>query len=176
MSQYNIRIAQEADVELLSQISGDWFRAQFDGTCTLDDMDSFVQHCFSQDAILEELRDRSNEIYLLQDKKNQTLAYVRMKPGRPENLDTVLTEIPMEIKRFYVDPKHKGTGIADELMNYVLDRIAHLRFATVILSVWEYNVRAQQFYKRYGFGDTHIRNLFPIGQTPQWDKWYLKWM
>ncbi len=168
-----IRRASTDDAPILSKISGEWFRDQFDGTCTLEDMDTFIKDCFSEAAIREEIEDLENEYYILESDNSEPLAYIRMKPQVPEKLKPLLDETPMELKRFYIAPEQKGKGIAQQMMDFTLDRIRELGIRMVVLSVWEYNVRAQLFYQKYGFRDTNITHDFPIESTPQTDRWYV---
>ena len=44
------------------------------------------------------------------------------------------------------------------------------------LGVWEHNYRAQKFYQKMGFEDTGYKHPFPIGNTPQTDLWYWKFL
>ncbi len=173
MENYTIRLAIEEDAATLSQISGDWFKAQFDGTCTPDDMQSFISECFNTEAVKQEIGTAGNEYYLLESAQGEVLAYARMIPNMPAKFAPTLTQTPIELKRFYIHPDYKGKGVATELMDFILNRVEELGYDTIVLSVWEYNVRAQLFYKKYGFVDSYLSNDFPIGDTPQTDKWYI---
>ena len=64
----------------------------------------------------------------------------------------------VEIARFYVDPRHHGTGVAQRLMDATLARAAADGARTVWLQVAEYNARALAFYARRGFR--------PVGRIP----------
>ena len=57
----------------------------------------------------------------------------------------------VEVARFYVDPRHHGTGLAQRLMDAMLARAAADGARTVWLQVAEYNDRALAFYARCGF-------------------------
>ena len=54
-----------------------------------------------------------------------------------------------EVRKFYVDPRFHGAGIAAELMRRELE--AHAEAAAVWLSVNAENRRAQIFYGKFGF-------------------------
>ena len=67
-----------------------------------------------------------------------------------------------EIKRFYVRPNHKGSGLAREALDELLADLDPHRRRTLWLSVWEDNVRAQRFYARYGFEEVG-EYAYPVG-------------
>ncbi|GLD98844.1 hypothetical protein PINS_up007562 [Pythium insidiosum] len=84
--------------------------------------------------------------------------------GRPEDY--------LELKRFYVDKQFHGMGIAQLLMDHAMDVIKAKQqneFRRVVwLGVWEHNVRAQKFYKRYGFHECG-EHIFYVGSVEDRD-------
>jgi ribosomal protein S18 acetylase RimI-like enzyme len=79
---------------------------------------------------------------------------------------------PLELNRLYVDARYKGRGVAQQLMDFYLQYAADHGYDYLWLGVWEYNYRAQAFYRRNGFRFTGHRHPFPIGNTPQTDEWW----
>lgn len=58
---------------------------------------------------------------------------------------------PIELRQFYILKPWQGSGAAQELMRWAIDK-AHLREADeMYLSVFIDNHRARRFYERYGF-------------------------
>lgn len=57
------------------------------------------------------------------------------------------------INELYLAPDHRGTGVADDLMNAALDLAADqdLPLDRIVLDVDPKNERARGFYDRYGF-------------------------
>lgn len=57
------------------------------------------------------------------------------------------------INELYVAPEHRGTGVADDLMDAAVDLAAdqHLPLDRIVLDVDPKNDRAQAFYDRHGF-------------------------
>jgi ribosomal protein S18 acetylase RimI-like enzyme len=57
------------------------------------------------------------------------------------------------INELYVDPDHRGSGVADDLMEaaYAVAREQELPLDRVVLDVDRANERAQAFYARHGF-------------------------
>jgi ribosomal protein S18 acetylase RimI-like enzyme len=68
------------------------------------------------------------------------------------------------LNEIYVAPRHRGTGVADDLMDAALDlaRGQNLPLDRMVLDVDGENDRAQAFYRRYGFehwGEMVARSL-----------------
>jgi len=57
------------------------------------------------------------------------------------------------INELYVDPEHRGTGVADDLMEaaYAVAREQDLPLDRIVLDVDRANERARAFYARHGF-------------------------
>ena len=98
--QINIRRATLKDASLLSQLSAITFLDTFRGTCTDEEIEQFVEDCFSTAAIYKELQDE-NDFYFIAIINNVAAGYIRMKDTESE-----VTEIKkyrsIELKRIYV--------------------------------------------------------------------------
>jgi len=57
------------------------------------------------------------------------------------------------LNEIYVAPEHRGTGVADDLMDAALDvaREQSLPLDRLVLDVDRENERAKAFYERHGF-------------------------
>ncbi|WP_331233741.1 GNAT family N-acetyltransferase [Natronorarus salvus] len=57
------------------------------------------------------------------------------------------------VNELYVDPEHRGTGVADELIEaaYAVAREQDLPLDRIVLDVDRANERARAFYARHGF-------------------------
>lgn len=56
-----------------------------------------------------------------------------------------------ELKRFYVRPEHRGTGVADTLLGALLDQAAAHGVRLVRLETGDRQHAAMGFYRRHGF-------------------------
>jgi len=74
----------------------------------------------------------------------------------------------VELHRLYVDETVKGAGVAAALMEDCIAWARALGASAIYLSVWENNLRAQRFYRRYGFED-HGEWEFMVGKTADRD-------
>ena len=82
----------------------------------------------------------------------------------------------LELKRIYILKEFHGGGIAQQLMEYIFDHARRHQFEVIWLGVWEFNLRAQKFYEKYGFINSGHTHDFPIGNTPQTDFWLWKFL
>lgn len=95
------------------------------------------------------------------------VGYAMLVPGEPTDPDVAraLTTRPtIALERFYVHPRHHGTGVADALMGATLEQARRTAARGVWLGVSEENGRANAFYARHGFAQVG-RKRFPIGET-----------
>ncbi|WP_019877822.1 GNAT family N-acetyltransferase [Sporichthya polymorpha] len=58
-----------------------------------------------------------------------------------------------ELKRFYVDPAHRGAGLADAVIKALLNHGAGRGVTTVRLETGDKQHAAIAFYRRHGFGE-----------------------
>ena len=75
----------------------------------------------------------------------------------------------VELERIYVDGVWQGRGLADALMDAILEKAAGAGAESIWLSVWEENPRAIRFYERRGFREIGA-TVFVYGNEPQTDK------
>lgn len=169
-----IRRAGIKDAAILSKLASQTFYDTFTGTCTDEDMRSFLQQYFSEDALLQELQNENDYCFFIEE-DNVPLGYIRFMED--------YTSFPymnqwkaLELKRIYILKEHHGKGIAQKLMAFIFEYATQNDFKVVWLGVWEHNYRAQKFYEKYGFINSGHTHDFPIGNTPQTDIWMWKFL
>lgn len=69
----------------------------------------------------------------------------------PKQLPYETSAPALELRRLYLRRSAHGSGIADELMKWVLREAAARGGRELVLSVYVDNHRARRFYERYGF-------------------------
>jgi ribosomal protein S18 acetylase RimI-like enzyme len=70
----------------------------------------------------------------------------------------------------WVDPRARGLGVADELVDTVADHARAEGAASLVLWVTEVNDRARAFYKRTGFLPTGARQLVRPSEPGLWEE------
>ncbi len=170
----NIRRINTEYVTALSVLARQTFYDTFTGTCTEEDMQSFLDHHYSKEQLGKELLDEGMYCFFA-EADGLPVAYLQFKENY-DNFPEVKKWKSLELKRIYVQKELQGKGIAQKLMDFFLDFAAEKKYEAVWLGVWEHNLRAQKFYCKYGFADSGYTHDFPIGSTPQTDKWLWKFL
>lgn len=169
-----IRRITLADVTALSAIAKKTFYDTFTGTCTTDDMNGFLEKYFNEQQVAKELNNE-NDFYFFAEIDGAAVGYLRFMED--------YTSFPfmqqwkaMELKRIYVLKEYHGNAVAQKLMDFMIDFSEKENFKVIWLGVWEHNLRAQKFYQKYGFINSGHTHDFPIGNTPQTDFWFWKFL
>lgn len=170
----NIRRVNIDDAPALSVIARQTFYDTFTGTCTETDMQSFLDQYYSEAQLSKELLDTETFCFFAET-DDVPVAYLQFKEDY-NNFSLIKKWKALELKRIYVLKEFHGKGIAQKLMDFILNFAAQKKYEVVWLGVWEHNVRAQKFYAKYGFEYSGHTHDFPIGNTPQTDVWLWKFL
>lgn len=170
----HIRRVGTADVLTLSAIARQTFYDTFNGTCTEEDMESFLNQFYNEEQLARELIDPETLCFFA-EADGIAVAYLHFKEDYT-NFPAEKKWKALELKRIYVLAAFHGKGIAQKLMDFMLDFAAEKKYEMIWLGVWEHNLRAQKFYKKYGFINSGYTHDFPIGNTPQTDCWLWKFL
>jgi ribosomal protein S18 acetylase RimI-like enzyme len=160
-----IRQAVDDDAPALSLLAEKTFRDAFSASNTAANMQLHCVASYAPALQLAEIRDASRETWVA-DTDAGLVAYVQLR------LDASSPAIsggrPVEIQRFYVDASHHGVGLAHQLMAHVLRRTAAAGSRVLWLGVWERNLRALAFYRKWDF-EVVGEHTFQVGDDPQRD-------
>ena len=170
----NIKRATPEDAELISHLSKITFEDTFKGTCTDEDLQSFVEKAFCVADILNELKDE-DDLYFIALYNNVATGYMRLKEDYTE-YPAVKKYKALELKRIYVLKDYQSKKIGAALLALALQLATEKNYEVIWLGVWEHNEKAKSFYKQWGFIDTGDTHDFPIGNTPQTDTWLIKFI
>jgi len=92
--------------------------------------------------------------------------YAKLNKGQPA--DGIVGTKPIELVRLYVDRKWLGRGVGEALMRRCLEEAGRAGFKTIWLGVWERNLRAQAFYRKWEFQAVG-KHVFQLGEDAQTD-------
>ncbi len=170
----NIRRVTIKDVSALSAIARQTFYDTFNGTCTEEDMQFFLDNYYSEEKLGKELVNDQN-LFFFAEADGLLVAYLQFMEDY-SNFAEIKKWKALELKRIYVLASFHGMGIAQKLMDFMLNFATENKYEVVWLGVWEHNVRALKFYAKYGFENSGFTHDFPIGNTPQTDVWLWKFL
>ncbi len=167
MSEIKIRQTSVEDAEMLAELSYKTFSDAFQGhpKNAPDDMADYMRAAFNVGQIGKELAEE-NSIFLIAEIAGDPAGYVKLKINNIE--EPVEAAKPIELCRLYSKQEFLGKGVGAKLMEESF-RIARENDCDVMwLGVWEYNPRAQAFYRKYGFYEVG-KHVFLLGSDAQTD-------
>ena len=174
MEQIIIRRATIADAVKLSAISIQTFYDTFIGTCKEEDMTAFLKEYFNLKQVQAELSNE-NDFYYLAELNGRVVGYCRWMEDYT-NFSLMKRWKSLELKRIYILKEYHGKGVAQQLMNLVIQYAQSNQYQVLWLGVWENNHRAQNFYEKNLFVNSGHTHDFPIGTTPQTDCWFWRFL
>lgn len=169
---FSLRRATVADAPALSRLAADSFSQTFTGTCTEEDMAGYLAATYNESAFRNLLADDTVFLLLAESETGNPAGYAQWKTETPPF--EISGNKAVELQRLYVLKDYHGTGVAHLLMDAYEESAVSEGADTLWLGVWEYNYRAQAFYRKRGFSPTGHSHPFPIESTPQTDDWWIK--
>lgn len=157
MSEILFRDATPADAPLLAEIGARSFTETFGHLYTPENLAAFLTN-HSVDNWRGELENPDYSV---------RLAFAGESPAAfakvgPPSLPFEVKGPTAELRQFYVLGPWQGAGVAQTLMDWVIEEARRRGAEALYLSVFVDNVRAQRFYARYGFEDVG-RYAFMVG-------------
>jgi ribosomal protein S18 acetylase RimI-like enzyme len=169
-----IRRLTTKDAAALSVMARQTFYDTFVNTCTAEDMKLFLDNFYNEEQLHQELLDEEGYCFFA-EQDGVPVAYLYFKEGY-DSFPMMQKWKALELKRIYVLKEFHGQGIAQKMMDYVLNFAIENKYEVIWLGVWEHNIRAKKFYEKYGFENSGYTHDFPIGSTPQTDVWLWKFL
>ena len=163
MSAIAYRDATAADAAELAAFAERTFTETFGHLYPPEDLAAYVEAKYPAHVIAAELADLETR-YVLALRDGVIVGYSKLGVV---DMDVDATDA-LELHRLYVDASVKGAGVAQALMDDALAWARGKGARVMYLSVWENNVRAQAFYRRYGF--EHVKeHKFMVGRVADRD-------
>ncbi len=160
-----IRIANDRDANLLADLGRRTFSETFAASNKAEDMDDYSGAAFAVDRIVGELR-REATAFFIADTPTKPVGFAKLEAARPP--ECVTGPSPVRLHKLYVSAEAIGSGVGAALMRFVIDWAKGAGHESVWLGVWEHNLRARAFYKRWGFRPVGTET-FRLGSDDQVD-------
>lgn len=166
-----IRPATVEDAELLARMGWQSFHEAFADNPKNhpDDMKIYMDEAFSVETITTDIAQEKT-IYLIAELDGKAAGYAKIQFDARE--DCVAPGKTLELCRLYALDEFIGQGVGKSLMLRILEVGKEHLCEIMWLGVWEFNYRAQAFYKKFGF-EKCGEHVFQLGNDPQID-WVLQ--
>jgi len=161
----NIRRGNSLDASLLAELGARTFVETFAADNTPEDMAAYTEASFNLAQQTAELAD-GKSTFLIAEVDGVAAGYAKLHAGeRAPGLDAFK---PVELARLYVSREWLGRGVGETLMRACVDEARRAGHQTIWLGVWERNLRAQAFYRKWNFRPVG-EQVFQLGSDPQRD-------
>ena len=167
MPAISLRRATADDAVPFTQLSFDTFWDAFAGhpMNAPHDLDEYMRRAFTVDQMGQEIAE-PNSVITIAEIDGEMAGYSKL------NIDAIepgiTAERPIELARLYSHQRYLGQGVGQVLMERCFDDARVLDRDVMWLGVWEYNPRAQAFYRKHGFRPVG-KHVFQLGTDPQTD-------
>lgn len=145
-----IRSAKSEDAKLLAGLGRETFHDAFCNYPQMPqtDLAIYLDEAFTVKRLTEELADE-NSGFLLAEVSGETVGYAKLEANN--RISGVTLAKSIKLKRLYCKQSAVGFGIGAELMRRCLLEAAKQKYKAIWLTVWEHNLPAQNFYRRWNF-------------------------
>lgn len=152
MHDVTLRVATPADAHTLSALGWETFLDTFVRGFAIPyppaDLDAFFAASYAPERCAALLADPAQRAWLA-ERGDAPVGFATAGPCALPHPDVRPND--GELKRLYVLPSEKGTGLAARLMDEAMSWLEARDPGPIWLGVWSGNLRAQRFYARRGF-------------------------
>lgn len=156
---------QLSDVTLLQKISIQTFTEAFAKDNTEENLTHYLKSAFSITELENQIQNPDSFFYFLRVEE-EIIGYFKVNIG--ESQTELKTANSMELERIYILKQYQSHGFGKIVLEKVVELAKTLEKQLIWLGVWEHNLKAIQFYQRFGFQkfDEHV---YPVGDDSQID-------
>jgi ribosomal protein S18 acetylase RimI-like enzyme len=153
------------DIKELQELCIVTFNETFADTNSKKSLKKYMNESFSEKKLMDEINNPESEFYFAK-LDGKAIGYLKVNRGKAQT--ELQDSAAMEIERIYVLKEYHGKGIGHILIDKAFQIAGSKKASYIWLGVWDKNLRAINFYKKYGFVefDTHI---FRMGDKEQTD-------
>ena len=143
-----LRIANEKDSKLLSDLGKVCFTEAFGQYNSPEDLKTFLAETYDEIKIADELKS-DNCTYFIAEENNDAVGYLKLSGGeKPKEL---IEKRTIQIDRIYVRKHLIGKKVGALLMQKCIEVAQNENCDTIWLGVWQENKTAIDFYLKWGF-------------------------
>jgi GNAT superfamily N-acetyltransferase len=149
-TEVTIRAAVPEDAELLAQLGRETFYEAFAHFPQMPpkDLGRYVDEAFTVTGLTGQLADERS-IFLVAEIDREAVGYAKLEIDRA--IPRVTAANPVKLKRLYCKQSFVGDGVGAALIERCLEKSDERKQDVIWLTVWEHNLRAQRFYRKWEF-------------------------
>lgn len=159
---FSIRQATIDDAELISVLATTTFYEAYFEQDESANLASYIHESFEIENLRSEISDPASTFFLL-FVDGKAVGYARTIAGSTLNCISASEKI-IELKRIYLVERFWRAGAGKILLEHCINYAKENGNEIVWLGVWEENVRAHPFYKKFGFREVGTIT-FPYGDV-----------
>lgn len=156
-----LRDARHADLPLLVELAGVAFYEAYIEFDDADEIREYVEKNFTPDYFAEAIRDARTRLEVLADSA-RLHGYLLLRDCAGPAF--VGGNRPLELARLYLRGDQKGRGYGRRLIERVFAVAEQGRFDCIWLQVYDRNVAAMNFYRRFGFEERGLLDFMFAGR------------
>ncbi len=157
----SIKIAEKADSIEVAKVGRETFYETWKDVNTPEDMTIYLAKAFKDETIANEL-ESANNTFLLAYSDNKVVGFVKLR--RDRTYDEFKNEPAIEMERIYVYNDFHGKKVGKFLMDFSIEIAKRENYKWFWLGVNEFNYKALNFYKSYGF-EVFGEKTFQLGEA-----------
>ena len=161
----HIRLCDETDLDLLVELARTTFVEAFWDTNAADSMIAYMESAFQVEVFRQEMKQPDARFFLVSADETPA-GYLKLNRSGAQS--DVRDPESLEVERIYVLADYQGKGIGQILLEYAVETAKAEDLKYLWLGVWEYNEKAQAFYRKNGFR-TFGSHPFVMGEEVQTD-------
>lgn len=156
-------------LDQLTWISRKTFIDAFEKQNNPHDFETYIKEAFNPEVIKKQLLATNSSFYYIEN-YGQWVGYLKLNENDAQS--DVKDHTAMELERIYVLEKYQGKQIGKWMLEQAIHIARTMQKKYLWLGVWEQNIRAIEFYKRYGFQIFGTHPYF-VGKDKQTD-WLMR--
>ncbi|EFW89599.1 GNAT family N-acetyltransferase [Streptococcus equinus] len=156
-------------LDVLQKLSIDTFRETFGYDNTEEELQQFFDDSYTLEQLEKDVTDAESDVrFVLVD--GREVGFMKVNWGAAQTEHEL--ENAFEIQRIYILSECQSLGLGKKLFELALDMAKKGGFDWAWLGVWEDNVKAQGFYRKYGF-EKFSEHSFEVGDKVDTD-WLMR--
>lgn len=148
MMSISIREATIDDAAALTAVGVETFVETWALLTDPDDLKAYLDIAYSADSILSDLKNPDITYFIAED-EGRVIGFSKL--SRRQELAEWITDRCLEICRLYVYKEYHDHKVGKLLMEASIELAEKENMESVVLGVWENNLRAVAFYKKWDF-------------------------